>query len=308
MSVERWIGLGALLGLVGLVGCGPLADTTYYGEVLFQIEGTVQADELNVDFEGDVGVALLWSNESGFDLTAQSVLVETRFPTRYTLKIFRPPGEDTALEMPGQEALLASVGQILLYEDIDSDGVWNQEEEELIGGAYNAAVLFVPDGAVPYAEQAVGDPMSPSDVDGFVPEFIPDTGFHLVEVAPGPACELAWEYWMAPADASRATLYVGYYDVGLDWDCDAEDDWGEWFGAQAPDGSLWFDDECPPPDILESDCSFLEEMLLEQASGDPTFEFDDFLEGWLWMTEDPCYEAVCPIPLEELAARGSSPL
>ena len=95
MSAERWL----YVGLFGLIGCGPLAGGDYYGEPLFEIEGSVQAD-FQLDYDGDIGVALLWSNET--DLAAQAVLVETRFPARYKLKIFRPPARDSALQVIGE--------------------------------------------------------------------------------------------------------------------------------------------------------------------------------------------------------------
>ena len=63
------------LGCLALVGCGPLAGGDYYGQPLFEIEGSVQS-EFELTYDGDVGVALLWSNEAELDLSAQAVLVD----------------------------------------------------------------------------------------------------------------------------------------------------------------------------------------------------------------------------------------
>ena len=285
MSAERWL----YVGLFGLIGCGPLAGGDYYGEPLFEIEGSVQAD-FQLDYDGDIGVALLWSNET--DLAAQAVLVETRFPARYKLKIFRPPAQDSALQVIGGQVLEASVGQILLFEDRNSDGVWNAEDEALVGGAYNSAVLYVPDANSPY-DAGVDVPQNPNGAQ----TWIPSGGFHFVEVGRGAVCEVEWESWMSPLDASRATLYVGYFDaLGTDWDCDGRADFNEESLAPPVQGNEdWNFDECPPFEVMLQECDYARE-LLDAGNFQPGAD-DVFGLAWLAEYRD-CYLQVCPEVVE----------
>lgn len=283
-------GLTRGLALLAVTSCGGLADGEYYGQVLFEIEGSVQAETV-YDFEGQVGVALLWTHDDAV-ADVQTVLVETEFPARYRIKIYKEPAEDSRVQVIGGQTLQASVGQILLYEDHDEDGVWNEETEPLIGGAYNAAVLYVPDGPLPYEDPDLVSAIE----DGLVPQplWTPSQGFHLVNVAPGPFCQLDWESWMERADERHATLHIGYYaGLGADWDCDGQAD----FEAPSLDGSDdYFDDECAPDEILLEECDLLREVLVDFSATDPSdAAYQDWLQGWFPDAQyASCFLNVCP--------------
>ncbi len=321
--------------MLALAGCGSLAGKDYKGEPLFQIEGVVQSDAA-MQLRGEVGVALLWANDTAVELSTQAVVVETQFPARYTLKIYQAPPEASKLRVAGGQVLEASVGQILLFEDLDGSGTWDTETEPLIGGAYNAAVLFVPGSDLPYvpdqAEPAVAPPSGTDDDPDFDPEdpedprvteppgplWTPTGGFHLIEVAPGPFCQLPWEAWMQRADETAATLHIGYYgNVGSDWDCDGNPDFddsiesGSNDAAGAPDNFGPDGEPCPPEDILTMECmGILEEI--GQLGGLPPDEAQDVL-GYLlgWVADYPqCIEEYCPevaAAVEELGGGQAGP-
>lgn len=281
---SRWKGCGRPLCALWLAlvvlgtGCGPLADGKYYGEPLFSIEGVVQADE-ELDVAGEVGVALLWSNESVLDAGAQAVLVETRFPARYRLKVFQPPAAETVLATVGGVPVEASVGQILLFGDDDGDGVWNPEQEALVGGAYNAAVLYVPG-----ADEGEGSAALPVD-------WQPEPGFHLMSKEPGPVGGRTWEEWMEPANPTGATLHVGYYGgLGVDWDCDGEEDFADDIFQPGLDNGL----ECAPAEVLDDECAeaaLLADEVEIGALGPSSLEW---LLAWHEELASGCHAQVCP--------------
>ena len=262
--------------LLGLVGCGPLAGSDWYGEALFAIEGVVQADE---DIGDDVGVALLWSNEQALDGGTQAVVVETRFPARYRLKIFQPPPSETVLATVGGVPVEASVGQILLFAD-DGDGVWQPETEALVGGAYNAAVLYVPG----------TDALEAAPV-----EWQPSAGFHLMSKEPGPICGRTWEQWMEPADPRAATLQVGYYGgLGDDWDCDGERD----FAGDLFQPGL----DCAPTEVLEDECAMAELVADQVAIGDVGAPSRGWIEDFHGRLVEGCHPQVCGETIDRLGA------
>jgi hypothetical protein len=193
-----------------MAGCGSLVGTDYRGEVLLELEGTVLSDG-TLPLEGDVGVTLLWSLDIDTDAQQSSVVASTSFPSRYTLQLFHPPQSGAFIDLFGQDWLEAAVGQPILYMDHDGDGRWDRGEEEVVGGAFDRAVIWI---------ESLGD--SSLGGAGWVPE---REGFHLVDVERPPCLDLEPEELpVLPAEGST-DLHVGYlWNTGFDWDCDGEQD------------------------------------------------------------------------------------
>ncbi|MEZ4320283.1 MAG: hypothetical protein R3F61_22580 [Myxococcota bacterium] len=280
MSAERPV----LVGLLALLsGCGSLVGGDYRGEVLFEIEGQVYTDGFQSD--GDVGVALVWSNGFDEDLGAQSVVVKTAFPARYTIQIYQPPAETTLIPFLGNEDLRAAVGDIVLYEDLDGDGRWSREVEPIVGGAFDAALIWV-DGASPTFAEA----SSP------VLDWEPDPGYSLIGREGIFSCYQDWQAFLRPLPDRRADLQVSYYFPGLyDWNCDGTWGWEDPNQGLPPD----FVEECDP-EIAADVCT---QYLLEFA--DPTQADPQFLaEQVAFLQDDPffrsCFEQGCPELLESL--------
>ncbi|MEO1598165.1 MAG: hypothetical protein AAFR78_06465, partial [Planctomycetota bacterium] len=61
------------------------------------------------------------------NLGSQPVVVRTSFPARYTIEIYTPPGESSVMPFFGSEDVQAAVGDVVLFEDVDSDGIWDQD-------------------------------------------------------------------------------------------------------------------------------------------------------------------------------------
>jgi hypothetical protein len=306
MSAERW----CLLSLLATTGCGSLVGGDYRGEVLMEIQGAVlmQGD---LSFDDDIGVALLWTNDDQAAVGAQSVVVQTAFPARYTIQIHSEPREGTRLSLLGVDAFDASIGQIVLYQDLDGDGTWaGPGREPVVGGAFDTAVVWIP----PVRTEANGQEAAPPDVVDFgeflptIENWQPRTGFQLVEVSRPPVCGIPLSDIFFERTDNRATLHVGgLRNAYFDWDCDGFGDYD--LGAQPtepgspdapPDGPTWDDgfgiETCPPEDILQLECENLAYLLQDpDVTGDPGFlvELETFYEDW-WLEcmEPQCYEVV----------------
>ncbi|MCB9693556.1 MAG: hypothetical protein H6736_17225 [Alphaproteobacteria bacterium] len=134
-----------------------------------------------------------------------------------------------------------------------------------------------------------------------------------------PACGLPLDDILFERSDNRAALHVGalrnaYYD----WDCDGIGDYiglddrnesggGEDIPPQAPD--LWVG-ECGPPEYLESDCLFIDEMLrdpamfgFEDVTGDGTIADEMFPPEWL-----DCLYEVCPDLVDALRTPNPIPM
>lgn len=303
-----------LLALLTLTGCGGLVGGDYRGEVLLSIEGAVLMDA-DIDFQSDVGVALLWNNDGEAAIGAQSVVVQTSFPARYTIEIHSEPRQSSLLNVLGVQDFRAAIGQIVLYQDLDGNGAWaGPGREPVVGGAYDSAVVWIPEPNSPESGPSPVDlEPAPAPLDPYVPDiehWTPRGGFQLVEVPIPPACGLPLSEIFFERVDNRATLHVGglrnaYYD----WDCDGLADYaGEENGFPTTDGpppddtndepsvsNPWGSEECGPPQVLLSDCEFLESEILNDVfftdGGAPPP-----LEDW-WLD---CMEEYCPMSVQAL--------
>jgi hypothetical protein len=228
--------------LLLLGGCGSLADGSYLGEPLMSLSGTVITESLDRSFNDEtIGVAMLWTlNLDGGD-AAQSAVVRTEFPARYTLDIFQPPPQGNRIELFGEPDFLGVVGMPVIYADVNDDGVWNPDSEEVIGGSYTTGVLFsesIPD----WFAQLAGDRAK----NGFAPVQLdrdPCIGGSSGESDALQSLELD--------EPGESDLYVGYIAAVLwDWNCDGSDEeWSEddWDNVE----------NCPSFDVIERECDEL---------------------------------------------------
>lgn len=314
MSAER-LSWSLLLPLV-LAGCGSLAGGDYRGEVMMAIEGTVYVED-DLGLDDDIGVALLWTNGEAATDELQSVVVDTSFPARYELKLYKPPPAQTRLPLLGNEEMSASIGQIVLFFDADGDGAWDRVHEPIVGGSYDSAIVWVDDATRAQqalsggaeADEGSGEPdvLYPEDPDepawaydsvGWTPR----AGFQLVDVPVPPACGLPLDSILFERPDNRAILHVGALrNTWYDWDCDGITGYDEWdyenvesgsddIPPDAPEPLEWEGGECGPTEYLVGDCEFLATLL-------------DDDEYWAWLDEpyvlfDPywleCMAEQCP--------------
>ncbi|MCA9573152.1 MAG: hypothetical protein KC656_35195, partial [Myxococcales bacterium] len=284
--------------------------------------------------DADIGVAVLWTNDGRPNLGAQSVLVDTSFPARYRIRLYKPPEDTTRLALLGNQDLRASIGQIVLFEDLDDDGRWEPElGEPVVGGAFDSAIVWVEDPeAVRFAlEDAAAPP--PFDT-GFVGTdsgypseepvwagvtWSPRPGFQLVDVPIPPMCGLPLDDILFERSDNRAALHVGalrnaYYD----WDCDGL---GDYVGIDSrtgsgneamPDGPDIWTGVCPPEEALVDLCGVLDQVLHDPAS----FQVDD-ADGDGMIVDDAlyfdditleCLMMVCPELVQETTVQGPVPV
>jgi len=281
MSVERILSIGIC---ILFAGCGSLVDGDYRGEVLYEIDGLVYVDDLEI--EGDIGVALLWSVETESTGGSQSVVVKTQFPARYTIQIFEPPDADNIVSLFGDDSINAAVGDIILYEDLDQNGVWDRDNELIVGGAFDASVIWVE------RIESVGLALSPEGEVSALQE-----GFNLVYREAPFSCITPWDQWLEPALDRRANLQVSYYfPSSFDWNCDGVGEWQD--PAQAP--TEWFESECDP-DIFQAECDLYAEIIGGGPAVDPALLAEQTLyfenEPYLW----DCMVQTCPDTMDLLA-------
>ncbi|MCB9675498.1 MAG: hypothetical protein H6737_10305 [Alphaproteobacteria bacterium] len=287
MSAERLVLVGAF---AMVAGCGSLVGGDYNGEVLYEIEGQVYTD--GFDVEGDVGVALVWSNGFRESLGSQPVVVKTAFPARYTIQIFQPPADDTLVPFLGDSRIQAAIGDIILYEDANEDGRWSRDTEAVVGGAFGASLIWVKDVEAELAAQfANGDPV---DVPPMAMGWVPTEGFNLVGRDAPFSCVEPWDQWLYPLENRRADLQVSYFFPGVfDWNCDGV--WGWDQPGLPPD--IPINEECLP-DVADVWCNDLA-VSLQDPSVDPAF-----VDEQGWVAGDPylydCLLQFCPEVLELL--------
>ncbi len=276
--LDRAVSIGGISALLLLCGCGSLVDGSYVGEPLMTITGQVRVDE--IDPQVEVGVALLWSWGDLIDLSTQQVSVETSFPARYRIDVFRAPPEETLAPFLGIDDVNASVGDIVLFEDLDGNGLWDFDREALIGGAFEESVLWIePEEG---RDDWLADPWQDNADSIDDPDWLNLPGFHLVEREAPFSCLEPSQNWLFLAPDSQADLEVGYFfPAGFDWDCDGSSDEEFW-------------EEC---DQIEVDmCAVVQDALMVGTT-EPEFQlevlatlvFDDIFRE---CTETACGEAV----------------
>lgn len=261
MSADRML----LLGVTGLwaSGCGSLADGDYRGEVLMEISGQVMMDG-SLEAHPDLGVAVLWSRTTDAAAPeAQSVVVSTSFPASYEVRMYHPPESTTRLDLFGIEGFRAAVGEIIVYADDDGDDRWTPGEE-VVGGAFDATVLWVEDPDV--VEQA---------------EFgwRPKPGFNLVQRLDPFSCVAPWNLWLEERESATTNLFVGaFWPASFDWDCDGQPDF-------EPGVS---DDVGCANTPVEGECQQLEALLEADEDVGEYFTMLESDPGWIGCLTEQC--------------------
>lgn len=99
--------------MLGLVGCGSMADSDYQGETLMKIEGSIVSGESNLP---PMEVALLWQinpDAQGCERTADHlarVKTEGMFPAAFRLLVTQPPPAAAFVgDSPVAEAYVAAL-------------------------------------------------------------------------------------------------------------------------------------------------------------------------------------------------------
>lgn len=138
--------------LLTVAGCGdPLVTGDYLGEPLARIEGNLLIRSVARTPE-TLNISLFWMNRAFFAdhygdpwrLSEQPVVSRGLALTRYQIQLYQPPPDSALRQMPnGQRAGLAL---LMLYNDANGDGAWNEESELLVGGASQYILLYAPEG------------------------------------------------------------------------------------------------------------------------------------------------------------------
>lgn len=221
--------------LVLLAGCGALVDAGYLGEPLFHLEGQVYTDVFAPNQPIDVGV--LWQGESFRD-GSPAVRVQTDFPARYRIDLLHPPAEASLQEIDG---VRFAVGLPVLYLDGDGDGrPADPEFDDLVGGTYNRAILYVDAEGETELRQGNGEVWIDSVV---------TPGFQLVRVWQDPCGQTSQNGSTVVNQADgEVALYLGpVWAYFWDWECAAAD--GGWARVATTD-------TCPPEPVLEQECTW----------------------------------------------------
>lgn len=152
------------LPLLTLCACGDaLVDGDYRGEPLIKIHGEILQEEPLGPTSGPVLVSVFWgatSNTTGPQIE-QNLRVQTEFPSRYTLEVFKPPSEEVMFDTPGGEQHIA-MGLILLYEDADGDELYSPDTDTIIGTSRSSVLIWIdeiydedPAGGMPDAQDFI---------------------------------------------------------------------------------------------------------------------------------------------------------
>ncbi len=150
--------------------------------------------------DAELRVALFWSRsddeDAGAEVVEQAVQATSGFPASYELVVYTPPSDAVVRTSDGGGFGLAVM---LVYLDLDNDGVWDAGADRIVGGAAPAGVL--------YANEPWGD-------------F--DAGFHQVQVPRGCGEE---GLNLSPADDALVDLRLSIAPTHLDGllpdvDCD----------------------------------------------------------------------------------------
>ena len=193
--------------LLLLLGCAPLQDGRYLGEPLLEVEGEILQQISLSELEGEPTAAVIWTpgatggpetppeeREPPIPLQHEQVWVRTSFPANFQLQLFDDP-PDEALHEDRQGAQLAS-GTVVLFMDLDGDGLADWGEEGLVGAADNVLLHWRPDSGyelilVPMdceGPDFEGTEQPPDDVDIVVAE-------DVCEVIVDPDCESGSAEW-----------------------------------------------------------------------------------------------------------------
>lgn len=153
--------------LAPLAACASQADSSYQGEALARIGGSVHNTRTQPIVAG-AEVVVVWQNSSGSpDLTGtESVEVEGSFPAQFTLSIFEPPADALLNNWNGVKvgvAYIVAGTPGADYSDEDSDAA-------VLGAEADHLLVYVP-AAVPAGSDA-----------SYILHGTPGPGFHLYGV------------------------------------------------------------------------------------------------------------------------------
>ncbi|WP_164015596.1 hypothetical protein [Pyxidicoccus trucidator] len=150
MKLKRFVeSLALSLALGSTAGCGDaLMDGSYAGEPRYVVQGEVKSLAPSSE-KGTTRVTLAWDNwaREGDITTYQSVeLTSMNPPFDYQLRVVDNPPDEVLNDFnPG----LIGFAYLIVYEDLDGNGVPNGEEanrwSNLRGMARNHVVLFAPE-------------------------------------------------------------------------------------------------------------------------------------------------------------------
>ena len=154
-------------------GCGdPMVGTDYRGEPMFAVDGRIASvkalpDELQ---DEQFLISVFWARDATTggappELRQQpSVSARVGFPATFELVVFEPP-QDTHFT---SDELVYALGIVLVYADLDGDGILEiSNGDRIVGGNLDSALLYA-SSDLTAADSPTGDALS--------------TGFSLVEL------------------------------------------------------------------------------------------------------------------------------
>ncbi len=132
--------------LLLLVGCAPLQDGGYLGEPLLTMEGEILQQISLSELDGEPTATVIWTpgasrgeggpaDEPPTPVQHQQVWVRTEFPSSYQIQLFDEPPEESIHAALGEPSLQVGTGTVVLFMDLDGDGLIDWGDEGLIGAA-----------------------------------------------------------------------------------------------------------------------------------------------------------------------------
>lgn len=186
-------------------------DGTYAGEPLLEIQGQVlfaqDGEAPKPRDASQLRVVVLWMGGHDVGVKVPSLAVQADFPASYSATVFtEPPAEAThaAPDGVGDYAL----GAVVVFRDLDDDGMWTVGRDRPVGGAPWRAILYSDSGADSPWFGRVGQGYTRMRVAGAQPELACPAGGHVrLEIDPEPALDLS---------IGEAALNASVFDVNCD--------------------------------------------------------------------------------------------
>jgi hypothetical protein len=128
-----------------VVACGdPIVDTTYRGEPIWTVEGTISAPEQldGLSLGDEVRASLFWipnlsAEEQLLFVEQTSVTAEVRFPATFEVRVFEPPALNHFNEFDDRFA----AALLLIYVDEERNGFYSGRDR-IVGGTLNKMLVF----------------------------------------------------------------------------------------------------------------------------------------------------------------------
>jgi hypothetical protein len=136
---------GVVLAALVIASCGdPIVDTTYRGEPIWTVEGTISAPEQldGLSLGDEVRASLFWipnlsAQEQLLFVEQTSVTAEVRFPATFEVRVFEPPTLDHFNQFDSRYA----TALLLIYVDEERDGFYSGTDR-VVGGTLNKVLVF----------------------------------------------------------------------------------------------------------------------------------------------------------------------